>query len=48
MVPIVLTVVAGIAFIALFNERRFQERAREIEEEDKAGAPEETTAEAPG
>jgi len=41
MVPIVLTVVAGIAFITLFNERRFQERAKEIEEEDKAAAPDE-------
>jgi nucleoside transporter len=47
MVPIVLTVVAAIAFIALFNERRFQERAKEIEAEDAGAAPEEAAAEAP-
>jgi nucleoside transporter len=46
-VPIVLTVVAGIAFICLFNERRFQERAKEIEAEDAGAAPEEAAAEAP-
>lgn len=34
MVPIVITVIAGIAFLALFNERRFQADAAQVEAED--------------
>ncbi len=36
MVPIVITIIAGIAFIAMFNEKRFQEDSARIEEEDAA------------
>lgn len=38
LVPIAITIVAGIAFIALFNERRFQEDSARIEREAAAGA----------
>jgi hypothetical protein len=44
MVPIVLTVLAGLAFVALFSERGFQERATQIELEDAGGPALETPA----
>jgi MFS family permease len=36
MVPIAITIVAGIAFIALFDERRYQQDSARIEQEDAA------------
>lgn len=36
MVPIVITVIAAIVFIAMFNEQRFQGDSQRIEEEDSA------------
>lgn len=36
LVPIAITVVAAIAFVALFSERRFQDDAQRIEEAERA------------
>ena len=41
MVPIAITVVAGVAFWLLFDERKFREETAQVEQEDQAQAPHE-------
>ncbi|MFH1746838.1 MAG: MFS transporter [Planctomycetota bacterium] len=39
MVPIIVTVLAAIVFVAMFNERKFQKDSARIEQEDTGAAP---------
>jgi hypothetical protein len=44
LVPVFITIVAGIAFLALFNEKKFREDSAAIQAEDEAQGAAEATA----